>query len=90
MPDPASHAHTDAYFRGWAFVDHISLLYFYGLVNAMRNTKLDEKYPAGDMLKLTKNIFKVSSGNDGPTMVSAIQTKTQEALELLGVDLASM
>ena len=85
----ASHAHTDDYFRGWAFVNHISLLYFYGLVNALRSTKLDEKYSAEDMLKLTKNIFKVSAGNDSPAMVSAIQTKTQEALDLLGVNLAS-
>ncbi|WP_252722520.1 transposase [Treponema phagedenis] len=32
----ASHAHTDEYFRGWAFVNHISLLYYYGLLNALR------------------------------------------------------
>ena len=39
----ASHAHTDDYFRGWAFLNHISLLYYYGLLNALRNTGLDEK-----------------------------------------------
>ena len=83
----ASHAHTDDYFRGWTFLNHISLLYYYGLLNALRNTKLDEKYSAEDMLKLTKNIYKIVSA-DGQYTISTIQTKTQEMLELLGVKLA--
>ena len=39
----ASHAHNDDCFRGWAFLNHISLLYYYGLLNALRNKKLDKK-----------------------------------------------
>ena len=83
----ASHAHTDDYFRGWTFLNHISLLYYYGLLNALRNTKLDEKYSAEDMLKLTKNIYKIVLG-EGQFTISTIQTKTQEMLDLLGVKLA--
>lgn len=83
----ASHAHTDDYFRGWAFLNHISLLYYYGLINALRSTKLDEKYTAEDILKLTKNIYKVDNGDGQGFKVSAIQKKTQEVLDGLGVNL---
>lgn len=83
----ASHAHTDEYFRGWAFLNHISLLYYYGLINALRNTNLSEKYSAEDILKLTKNIYRVTIGDDSGFKISAIQKKTQEILHALGIDL---
>lgn len=83
----ASHAHTDEYFRGWAFLNHISLLYYYGLLNALRNTKLDEKYSAQDVLKLTKNIYRVDTGDGQGIKISAVQKKTQELLDSLGIDL---
>ncbi|QEJ95568.1 transposase [Treponema phagedenis] len=83
----ASHAHTDEYFRGWAFVNHISLLYYYGLLNALRNTKLDEQYSASDVLKLTKNIYLVDSGDNQGFKLSAIQKRTQRILDTLGIDL---
>ena len=83
----ASHAHTDEYFRGWAFLNHISLLYYYGLLNALRNTKQDEKHSAEDVLKLTKNIYRVDTGDGQGIKISAIQKKTQELLDSLGVNL---
>ena len=83
----ASHAHTDEYFRGWAFLNHVSLLYYYGLLNALRNTKLDEKYSAEDVLKLTKNIYQVNTGGAQGRRISAIQKRTQDVLDTLGVDL---
>lgn len=83
----ASHAHTDEYFRGWAFLNHVSLLYYYGLLNALRQTKLDGKYSAEDVLKLTKNIYQVDTGDGQGPKVSAIQKKTQGILEQLGIDL---
>ena len=83
----ASHAHSDDYFRGWAFLNHISLLYYYGLLNALRNSELDETYSAEDVLKLTKNIYRVNTGDDGGIRVSAIQKKTLELLETIKVDL---
>lgn len=83
----ASHAQTDDYFRGWAFLNHISLVYFYGLINTLRAKKLDEKYTAEDILKLTKNIYKVDSGDGQGFKVSAIQKKTQTVLDELGVDI---
>lgn len=83
----ASHAHTDEYFRGWAFLNHVSLLYYYGLLNALRNTKLDEKYSAEDVLKLTKNIYRVDTGDGQEYKISAIQKKTQALLDTIGVNL---
>lgn len=83
----ASYAHTDDYFRGWVFLNHISLMYYYGLINALRNTKLNEKYTAEDILRLTKNIYKVNAGDGQGFHVSAIQKKTQAVLDELGVDL---
>ena len=83
----ASYAHTDDYFRGWVFLNHISLMYYYGLINALRNTKLNEKYTAEDILRLTKNIYKVDAGDGQGFHVSAIQKKTQAVLDELGVDL---
>ncbi len=83
----SSYAHNDDYFRGWAFLNHISLLYFYGLTNALKRTKLNEKYTPEEVLKLTKNIFKVQTDSDGGYRISAIQKKTQELLNILGVDL---
>lgn len=87
VSNPTSYAQTDEYFKGWAFLNHISLLYYYGLLNRIREKKLDEKYSVDDVLKLTKNIFIVTYGDLGEKQISAIQTKTEELLKKLGVDL---
>lgn len=83
----ASYARSDSYFRGWAFLNHVSLLYFYGLANALRSKGLDGKYTPEDVLKLTKNIYKVDCGDGQGYKVSAIQKKTSELLAGLGIDL---
>lgn len=83
----SSHAHSDDYFRGWSFLNHISLIYYYGLLNALRKANADGKYTANDLLKLTKNIYKVDLGNGMGYRVSAIQKKTRELLDSLNVDL---
>lgn len=83
----ASHAHTDDYFRGWAFLNHISLMYYYGLLNALRNAELDEKYSAEDILKLTKNVYRIDTGDGQGFKISAIQKKTRGILNSLNVDL---
>ena len=52
-----------------------------------KNTKLDEKYSAEDVLKLTKNIYRVNTGDGQDYKVSAIQKKTQALLDTIGVNL---
>jgi hypothetical protein len=57
------------------------------LLNALRDTKLDERFSAQDVLKLTKNIYLVNTGSNAGNQVSAIQKKTMEVLETLKVHL---
>ena len=68
-------------------MNHISRLYYYGLLNALRNTGLDEKYSAEDILKLTKNIYRIDTGDGQGIKVSAIQKKTNKILNTLNVNL---
>ena len=49
-------------------------------------TKLTDKYSAEDVLKLTKNIYRVNSGDNNGFKVSAIQKKTGSVLDTLDVD----
>ncbi len=83
----ASCAFSDDYFKDWAFLNHISLLYYYGLLNALRNTNLDDRFSAQDILKLTKNIYLVNTGCKMGNQVTAIQKKTMEDLETVKVNL---
>lgn len=62
------------------------MFYYYGLLNALLNI-LNEKYSVEDVLKLTKNIYKVDTGDGEGYKVSDIQKKTQEPLDSLRIDL---
>ena len=42
---------------------------------------------AEDVLKLTKNIYQVNTGGAQGRRISAIQKRTQDVLDTLGVDL---
>ena len=84
----ASYAHNDNYFRGWAFINHVSLLYYYGLINALRNANLSDSYSPADVIKLTKNIYKVDTGDGKGYKLSAIQKPTMKLLDDLKVSLS--
>lgn len=56
-------------------------------ITICRVTKLDDRYSAEDVLKLTKNIYRVDTGGKEGIRISAIQKKTQAILDTLGVDL---
>ena len=83
----ASLAHTDEYFCGLAFLNYISPLYYYDLQNVLRIISLDEKYSAEDVLNLTKNIYRVYTGDGQEYKVSAIHKKIQALLGTIGVNL---
>ena len=83
----ASYAHKDDYFRGWAFLNHISLLYFYGLINMLHQKEIDDGYSASDVLALTKNIYLVDVGDGKGMQLSEIQKKTQELMSALKINL---
>lgn len=82
------YAHCDETVQGWAFLNHISMLYFYALLHALRTTGLDKKYSPRDVIILTKPIcaYQVNSGD---YRLSHVQKKTHELLTKLGVDLAA-
>lgn len=81
-----AYAHSDAAIRGWAFLNHITALYFYGLIEAMRKTSLDKTYTPGQLIFFTKNVYAVKEG-DGEYKVSSVSKKTAILLEKLHVDL---
>lgn len=72
---------------GGILMNRISLLYYYGLLNALRTAGLTGQFSAEDVLKLTKNIYRVDSGDGKKFRVSAIQKKTKNVLDMLGADL---
>lgn len=81
-----AYAHSDASIRGWAFINHITALYFYGLIAAMRRAQIDKKHAPRDIIMYTENIYAVKV-DDGSYRVSAIRHKTRELLDALHVDM---
>ena len=55
----ASHKRTNAELAAWSFINHISLLYFYGIVKALRTAELNDEYSPEDILSIGKNIYQV-------------------------------
>lgn len=81
----ASHAHDNAYFRGLMFLNHIALVYYYGLVNAIRRSSLRDRWSAEEVIMLAKNIYLVEM--DGCSRLSEIPGKTRDILAEIGVDI---
>ena len=81
-----SYAHSDESIRGWAFINHITALYFYGLIAAMRRAQLDRKHAPRDVIMYAEHIYAVKL-NDGSYHVSSIRRKTQALLDALDVDM---
>lgn len=80
------YAHCDESLQGWAFLNHISMLYFYALLNALRKKKLDRDYSPRDAIILTKPICAYKVGESGYHL-SHVQKKTSAFLSALGIDL---
>ena len=84
----SSHAHNDEYFRGWAFLNHISLLYYYGLIIAINVHHLSEKLTPKEAILMTKDICRITDPN-GTQHLTHIRKETQEILDTLGVVLSA-
>lgn len=85
----ASFAHSDEFLRGVAFLNHVSMLYYYGLINALRRAKLDEDYSPADILKLTSNVWKVDTGDGQGYKVTGLQKEAKMILEKIEVELST-
>ncbi len=78
---------SEDFTRGCAFLDHISLLYYYGLVDAMKRTKLNDQYRPEEILQRTRDIYQVDVGDDGGCKISVIHQETKDILNILGIKL---
>lgn len=85
-----SYAHDDNAMRGWAFLNHISLLCFYALVDAMRRTCLDEEYSHDEVIKYLSEVEAydcTGPGGKPSRHFTRPLAKTAMILDTLGVDL---
>ncbi|HHU88110.1 MAG TPA: transposase [Spirochaetales bacterium] len=82
----APYQHSNEKLEAWAFLNHVSLLYFYGLVKALRQKNLDAEYSPQDVIDLCRNIVKVNLDNK-QSFISETTQKTKDFLKGLGVDL---
>lgn len=84
----AAYKRTNDELQAWSFINHISLLYFYGVIRALREKELNEKYSPEDILSIGKNIYRVREHYYAKeNRLSEIPKKELELLEVLGVKL---
>ena len=81
----AFYAHDNDYFRGMMFLNHIALVYYYGLVNALRKSSMNGKWTPEELIQLARNIYLVKE--NGTKRLSEISGKTREILDAIGVDI---
>ena len=75
---------------GWTFINHVSLLYFYTLVLAVRKGGLNDEWTPNEIIMLAKNIYKVYTAgvlNKDKFIISEMSKKDEELFYALGVDL---
>ncbi len=75
---------------GWTFINHVSLLYFYSLVLAMRKGGLNKEWTPNEIIMLAKNIYKVYTAgvlDKDKFIISEMSKKDAELFHTLGVDL---
>ena len=84
----ASYKRTNEELEAWSFINHISLLYFYGVVKALRETDLNEKYSPEDIIAIGRNIYKVREHyHSTENRLSEISKADMDLLNELGIKL---
>ena len=84
----APYKRTNSELEAWSFINHISLLYFYGVVKALRENELTEKYSPEDILSIGKNIYRVREHyHSEDNRISEVPKKELDLLAGLGVNL---
>ena len=84
----ASHKRTNAELAAWSFINHISFLYFYGIVKALRSAELNGDYSPEDILSIGKNIYQVRNYVGSSSFrISEVPEKDLALLEKIGVNL---
>lgn len=85
VPASAPYQRTNENLFAWSFINHVALLYYYGIVRALRDKNMNKDYSASDIISIGKNVYKVNA--DSQFRVSEISKKDSEVLEALGVHL---
>lgn len=86
----ASYKRTNEELEAWSFINHISRLYFYGVVKALREKGLNEKYFSEDIVSIGENIYRVREHYySRDNRLSEISKNDQELLETLGLNYSS-
>lgn len=81
----APYKRTNGELLAWAFINHISLLYFYGLVRALRESELNDEYTPEDILAIGKNIYKVRGAGFAEYRISEVSKPDRDLLTQLGI-----
>ena len=81
----ASHARNNDFLRGWAFINHVSLLYYYGLINALHEAKLDSGTTPKDALRTARNLVKQIPAGGGEPVLSPVDAATGRLFGALGI-----
>jgi len=70
--------------EAWAFLNHISLLLFYSLINKLHASGLSEKYNSQHIMDICRNVYQVKLDDD-QELISEISKRDAEILEKIGV-----
>ena len=81
----ASHASSNDFLKGWAFINHVSLLYYYGLINALHAAGLDSRVSPKDALRTARNLVKQIPAGGGSPLLSPVDTATGRLFGALGI-----
>jgi len=82
----ACYQRDDISIEAWSFLNHVSLIQFYELCNAIGKSSLKNKYSADDIIRICGCIYKVELDN-GQSFTSEISATDQKILKELGVSI---
>lgn len=86
----ASSQRSNESMLGWTFINHVSHLYFYSLVLAIRKSGMNNEWTPNEIIMIAKNIYKVNTAgvlNKNKYIVSEESKPDEELFSALGVDL---
>ncbi|NCD26808.1 MAG: hypothetical protein EOL86_14630 [Deltaproteobacteria bacterium] len=70
--------------EAWAFINHISLIIFYNLINQIKEKNLSNKYTPEDIINISRNIYKIVL-DDGQEIISETSQKEKDLFSGLGL-----
>ena len=86
----ASHARNNDFLKGWAFINHVSLLYYYGLINALHSAGLDSRVSPKDALRTARNLVKQIPVRGGASVLSPVDAATGRLFGALGITIGEV